>query len=671
MQPVTLSRILFFRKLVLVILIAGLPIAIPVSELRAQNKVVDSLEQVYVSVTDRNEKIETLLLLSDEYLDKNVQQAKRKLALAYELLQKETDPKLWIKYHLINSVFFRIDGAADKGILSARKALQLAGSHPDSSNFKAQIYNSLGALYDDKSDAQQALEYQLKALRYAEAGNDEQMIATISNGIGRVYLYLSEYEKAKTYYLRAIEIKERRQEYDKHLANSYNNLSNCFDAEGRYDKSLQYLDKSIQLKEQIDNTVNLIPSYNNKAYTLLLMNKLDVAEKTIQQAIFLADSLDITIEKQYAYSTYAEILFAQNRVALAEAYMSKSIAMSKESNDLYLAKYNLDLMYNIYLKKGDYKKALEFYRERSIVLDSVYNINKRSEIEKLALEYGTEKKNKEIALLNAEKELNEIDLKKSRQLQLAFLLVAGLAVVVLLLLWSRHKNKAKTDQLLKETMARDYEKKLSETELQALRAQMNPHFLFNCLNSINSFIIKNEQEQASEYLSKFSMLIRKVLNNSKSSKVTLANELEALKLYIELESLRFGNSFEYSVSVDPTVETDYLEIPPLIIQPYVENSIWHGLLHKTEGPKKLSIDIKQDETLLICIIEDNGIGRVAAASRIKNSVSKRKSFGMNITKERLEHINQKHDERSHIEVVDLKSESGDAIGTRVTIKIAI
>jgi LytS/YehU family sensor histidine kinase len=200
---------------------------------------------------------------------------------------------------------------------------------------------------------------------------------------------------------------------------------------------------------------------------------------------------------------------------------------------------------------------------------------------------------------------------------------------------------------------------------------MNPHFLFNSLNSINNFIIKNDQEQASEYLSKFSMLIRRVLSNSKSTRVTLANELEALELYIELESLRFNKKFEYVIEIDPEVEVDYIELPPLLIQPYVENSIWHGLMHKKEGVGKLLIHIKQNEKALTCIIEDNGIGREAALEIKSKTAVKRKSFGMNITKERLKYINLKYKASTDIIIEDLKDCNGNALGTRVEIKIGI
>lgn len=632
---------------------------------------IDSLEQLLTEEIPNIQKTGIRLLLAEAYLDVDFNKSGDYLSLLKNDLTTESDPVYLIRFHIASSIFYRSSLEVKMAKESAFKALEYANSHKDSIRYKAKIYNSLGAIADDESDVQTAIEYHLIALRYAESINYEAQIATICGGIGRAYLYLDEYNIAEEYFLRAIAIKENNNEFDQHLGTYYTNLSNCYDAKGNYTKSLEYLDKAIELKAAEHNSIGIITAYNNKAYTLFLMNRLIDAERTVQIAISMADSLQIEVDQMYAYSTYAEILFAQNRVEKAEEYMSRSIDLSKRNNDLYLAKYNLDLLYNISLKKGDYQQALEYYKQRSVVMDSVYNVRSRSEVEKLALEYETEKKNKEIELLNAEKTINTIDLKKSRQLQIVFLIAAILALTVLVLLWSRHKNKIKTDKILNESMERSFEKKLADSELQALRAQMNPHFLFNCLNSINSFIIKNEQEQASEYLVKFSKLIRRVLSNSKEPKVTLANELEALELYIEMEALRFGGKFKYDINIASEVEVDYLEVPPLIIQPYVENSIWHGLMHKTEGIGKLTIAIKQENDTLIFSIEDNGIGREAASELKTKSAEKRKSYGMNITQERLKHFNPKGKENANVEIIDLKETNGKGIGTKVIIRISL
>lgn len=636
----------------------------------AQSK-IDSLELQLTKDLTREEQIRTEIDLLFEYLNFRPQNSSQSVELLSFKLDSTSNTKFLVLFNLAKSIHFRQAGNFELAKQSAFEALDYANTLSDSIVIKAKIYNSLGAIADGESNIQVAIKYQLIALRYAEQQGDPDLLATTLGGIGKAYEYLSEYSIAKKYLTKAILLKENSNQFDSRLAANYTNLSNCFDAEGSYDSSIYFLDKAIELNKKNHNKIDLITTYNNKAYTLFLKGSLHKAETIVLIALALADSLDAELETMFPYSTYAEILFAQNKLSKADKMMQKSIELSKKYNDLYLAQYNLDLLYNIHLKSKDYKQALEYFKQKSVVIDSIYNVASRKEIERLALEYETEKKNKEIELLNQEKRINSIELIRSKQLVIAFIVTTLLMIVVIFLLRKAQKSKIKTTKLLDEAKEKVFEQKLADSEIQALRAQMNPHFLFNCLNSINSFIIKNDQERASEYLAKFSKLIRQVLNNSKSSKVTLANELEALELYIEMEALRFSNKFEYQILVDPAIEKDYLEIPPLIIQPYVENSIWHGLMHKKEGVGTLLVDIKKKNDLLICTIQDNGIGRNAAFEIKSKSAVKRKSFGMNITKERLNYINQKFKNATKIEVIDLLDDKDIAIGTRVVIKIGI
>ena len=213
--------------------------------------------------------------------------------------------------------------------------------------------------------------------------------------------------------------------------------------------------------------------------------------------------------------------------------------------------------------------------------------------------------------------------------------------------------------------------KMNEVEMQALRAQMNPHFIFNCLNSINRYIVKSDQTTASLYLTKFARLIRLILDNSNSKNVVLANELEALKLYIEMEALRFDKKFTYEITVEGNVSADTIELPPLIIQPYVENAIWHGLLHK-EGEGNLSIRISMPgENLLQCIIEDNGIGRKKAKELKSKTATSRKSLGMQLTESRINLLNKHTERNASVQIIDLQSETEEPEGTIVILKIPV
>ncbi len=211
----------------------------------------------------------------------------------------------------------------------------------------------------------------------------------------------------------------------------------------------------------------------------------------------------------------------------------------------------------------------------------------------------------------------------------------------------------------------------AELEMKALRAQMNPHFIFNSLNSINNFILRNEKEQASEYLVKFSKLIRLILENSMFSLISLEKELEALTLYIELEALRFEHAFEHEIRYPNHLDTLSIKVPPLILQPFVENAIHHGLIPKN-APGHLTIDIRGGNDLLRVNIKDNGIGRERAAKLNAHTKQMKQSLGVAVTTERIKAMTGDHSSASgKIEIRDLVDPTGRAEGTEVLINLEL
>ena len=222
-----------------------------------------------------------------------------------------------------------------------------------------------------------------------------------------------------------------------------------------------------------------------------------------------------------------------------------------------------------------------------------------------------------------------------------------------------------------ERLRSEYEFKLTDMEMSALRAQMNPHFIFNAMNSIEYFIINNEPEKASDYLNRFSRLIRLILQNSKSTIVPLKDDLEALKLYIEIESTRFDGLFDYEVKIQKDLDMEKIMVPPMLIQPYVENAIWHGLMQKKDGQGKIDLTLRRDNGTLICLIEDNGIGREAAEKLKSKSTTRKKSFGMKITHDRLDALNQLAGTKASVQIFDLKDQDENATGTRVELIIPL
>lgn len=221
-------------------------------------------------------------------------------------------------------------------------------------------------------------------------------------------------------------------------------------------------------------------------------------------------------------------------------------------------------------------------------------------------------------------------------------------------LWKRKEKEQK------------YLRRIKEAEMQTLRSQMNPHFLFNTLNSINSFIIQNKSETASAYLTTFSKLMRNILDNSKHEMISLKKEMQTLKLYLELESARLEHSFDYEFIVDSNIDSEDIQIPPLIIQPFTENAIWHGLRNKKDkGLLKVIVKTIDRETLQI-IIKDNGIGR-EASRKLKREQTQHKSYGIGITTERLRTL----DPKNSVEIKDLYNADGTSAGTQIVITLKL
>lgn len=251
-----------------------------------------------------------------------------------------------------------------------------------------------------------------------------------------------------------------------------------------------------------------------------------------------------------------------------------------------------------------------------------------------------------------------------------WIFISFVIIVIVLLIGFLFKHRLSIIKQ-KERLKAIQQTKLSNAELKALRAQMNPHFVFNAINSVQYFITNNDPVSSQKYLSKFAKLIRYVVDNSKPLAIPLSKELEALNLYLDLEWLRFENKFEYTIEIDKNVDVEGVQIPSMLIQPYVENAIWHGLMHKN-SKGKIKIEISRYENVLFCVIEDNGIGRKRSQEIIKEKNSEfHKSVGLSITHERLEVINQQRNSKLTVSVIDLEDNEGNGIGTRVELNLPL
>jgi LytS/YehU family sensor histidine kinase len=246
-----------------------------------------------------------------------------------------------------------------------------------------------------------------------------------------------------------------------------------------------------------------------------------------------------------------------------------------------------------------------------------------------------------------------------------------LILILVIFFWSviilRIKTIKRKHEVEKKMLS--IEKQVFELEQKALRLQMNPHFIFNSLNAIQNFVLINDTDKAVNYLAKFSHLMRMILANSTAAFITLKDELKALTYYMDLEKLRFDNKFDYLITRDPLIDEEFVEIPPMLFQPYVENAIIHGFINSPD-PGLLDISLKRlNPGTMLCVIQDNGIGREKAIEIREKSGIKRQPKGMTITQERIEIFNKQSRKNFSVKIIDLKNERGEALGTRVEFTI--
>ncbi len=212
------------------------------------------------------------------------------------------------------------------------------------------------------------------------------------------------------------------------------------------------------------------------------------------------------------------------------------------------------------------------------------------------------------------------------------------------------------------------DRQIAEVQLAALSAQMNPHFIFNCMNSIQKYVLKKEKDKAMEFLQHFSELMRSVLDNSTKTKLGLDEEIYMLEKYILLEQQRLNNKFSFTILIEPGMQTDFYEVPGMIIQPYVENAIWHGIMNMPEDAAgKLELTFQKEGSFIKCIVQDNGVGRKKAAELEKQKSPGHKSYGMAIAQKRMELLQKEQNPLPQIKITDLFTAGGEAAGTHVTI----
>ena len=526
------------------------------------------------------------------------------------------------------------------------KIIDEALSISKETNFTAGIsssYSSFALLYIRKGDFNKALLYAEKAKKIQDSIHDNVGLFVTNTAIANVYRELKKPEKAililKENFKLLDDKNPKKAALHFNLAKSYQVLEDYSNAEFHF-KEAKKIAKVVHFATGV--------AIANSSIGTLKIQKGEY-KKGIE---YIEKALDFYIKNKQATNiahSYLEIGLAYSKldkVDNAITYNNKAIAIYKKQN-MYKDLKTAYLHQSNYLSlKNNYKEAIFYLKEHYKVKDSIFSIENIKSINDLQTKYETKKitLEKEIAL-----EKNE----KSKTILYSTLLIFVLVLLSFLFYFKNYKTKKKAELILTKLKATQKqlatEKQYRTAELKALKSQMNPHFIFNALNSIQGLILEQKTNQSYDYIVIFSNLVRNVLNYSNKDFIPIQEELEFLKTYLELEKLRFGDEFTYTIDY---VDNKEIEVPSILVQPFIENALLHGLLHK-KGNKTLTITFALKNEALSCTIIDNGVGRKKAKIIQERQGKRHQSFALNAISSRLRMLSEKTGHTAKFTTTDL------------------
>ena len=554
--------------------------------------------------------------------------------------------------------YFRIKANYPKAVYYHQKAYNLAKQINDLYN---QIYslNMLGVIYRRMDAVKSALEYHNKALYLAETSKSTaqdivENIAISHNSIGNIYLLLQRDDMALNHFLKALEI-EKKYNNLLGLAINHQNIGSIYERKGDFEKALEYYSKSLEYNKQIHSKIGKVICNTSIGNVYLKQNKINEAISIIKPNIALAEELGDDYYRADVYVNMGKAYVQAKNFKKADKYLIKGLSIAIDKKLPSVAQEAYKQYAKLKQEQGNYKEALFFYKKYNEKQNEILNEKNRQLVTDVII--------KQIKLENKAKletlgQQNQLVTEKLNRTKKTFYFTLFLALASLVLGFIFYKQS----QLRKE-------RQLMNLEQNLLRARMNPHFIFNSLNSLKMFIIQQRPKEAVVYLSTFSKLVRTILQSTIDKEISLKEEIDTLKMYVSIENTRFSNQIQFHIDVSDKLDLDTIFIPPLVTQPFIENALWHGLSPK-EGDKILKIKIyPKDQTHFIIEIIDNGIGRKRAAEIKKARTFKRESVGIKLSEERLKYFSKNLNGFYSITFEDLYKVNGEPAGTKVIIKI--
>jgi len=555
----------------------------------------------------------------------------------------------------------------------------------------AKCYGQFGVLYKNIGNFPLSLEKFNEAIELYKKLKNEKSVAILHLSLGAVYTHIGDYSTALENIHKTLDFFENS-DNSFIKAGAYLTISAIYINNQEYDIADEYIDKAISEYKKIDNTWGICGALLNRGLMFYEQNKYIECIKALKELIVLAEEVNSTFYIPDAYVYIGSSYLNLDNLNNAEEYLLKVLKCNDVNSQVLLEAYiylgelyykkgeinkaidftqkvisdskslnlqgNLQKAYNIlakyYSESGRFKEAYSLKQLSYDLRDSLYNEEKSLQMKKLETIYQVGKKQQKIESLEKENRIKELELQKSHITYVLIIIILVVMTLGIILFIRNGKLKMQHKNI--------------RLEQQLLRVQLNPHFIFNAISAIQHYILKNNPLEAGSYLSNFAKLMRSVLLNSRNELVSLETEIQTLENYLTLQQLRLDGNLKFSLNEKLSFENNEILLPPMLLQPFIENAIEHGILKKIDQSGLIEINFLTRDELLIIEIIDDGIGREAARS-INNI--KHKSLATEITLNRIKNMKSSYRKNVSLNITDLENYEGKPKGTKVIFELPL
>jgi tetratricopeptide (TPR) repeat protein len=537
--------------------------------------------------------------------------------------------------------------------------------------FVGKLYNNLALSYYYRGVVDSSLYWHFQSLQTRKKTGDLKEIGQSLNNIGLLFRVKKDYPAAIDYYRQSLAIKNRIDD-KKGALNTLINIAACYKNSKQYDSCIFYSAVAERLANSLDRKKDAAAAITNAGLSMVALGKYQQALNKLLQLDKVGDK-DISADTENYHELtggIGEAYLGLEQYDKAIVYFLKALQLAVGGNKLEFEAQINHLLATAYEAKGDFVAALRYQKQFKLLNDSLFNISNIESMNELSTRFETEKKEVQIKALEAENKLKQ----QQNRLYLALVVIAVLLIgLALWAYWQKTKANAILQQQQQEIINKTAQLNQQAAEIARLQTQMNPHFIFNAINSIQHLVMKGDVQPSLDYLNDFGRLMRMTLNNSEKEFISLQEEINFLHQYLKFELLRFQHPFSYSIDVANELDVESTYLPPMLVQPYIENAVKHGLLPQTtKGILHVEFRLitKNSIDYLSITIADNGVGVDAAEKRKVGLVQLDRSMGMHITAKRIAKLYETENVPIIENVVQLSTnESGSGTVVRIFIPL--